>query len=367
MKLLKKVLCLLLLLSLLPLPALGEEALQVETLSVEGGVVRFTTSRPITACCFTRVEVEPALDSPDWIEREGSSFSYFKYDGEYYLWLRDAHDNISSPYPFTVVSGYHYYIDAEGLSPLYTPAQEVLDIDDANAYIYEQVVQAGLYTREGVLSAGAAVLSYLGERGYALPYQSGGTFQEEEDWGIDPQSGSKLSQPISDSNGTYRYRGMHCVAAIVWTYKLAGINLSNTQCNWRIFELGASVREGDNQISYNKAIGGDLAFTGTHTLMIFDRLDKDGDGMDDTYLCYEMRSPTLLIMERSIEGMRYLPIYSMETVFQNQSQFVRYARFWPDTLFIPEETFPELLQQAIAQSEQKKAAQHFLKEMGMKS
>lgn len=365
MKLLKKSLCLLLLLCLLPLSAFGEEALQVETLYVEGGVVRFTTSRPIAACCFTRVNIEPAIDSPDWIEKAGQEFSYFKYDGEYYLWLKDENGTISAPYPFTVTSGYHYYIDAEGLSPLYTPAEEVLDLNDANAYIYQQAVEAGLYTREGVLSAGAAVLSYLGERGYALPYQSGGTFQDEADWGISPSFGSKLPAPITDANGVYNNYGMHCVAAIVWTYKLAGINLSSTWCHWRIFELGASACEGDNQIAYNKAIGGDIAFTGTHTLMIFDRLDKDGDGLDDTYLCYEMRAPSLLIMERSIEGMRYLSFYSMETVFQNQCPFANYSRFWPGTLRIPEEAFPELLQEAIAQFGQKKAAQHFLASMGI--
>lgn len=365
MKLLKKSLCLLLLLCLLPLSTFGEEALQVETLYVEGGVVCFTTSRPIVACCFTRVDVEPAVDSPDWIEKAGQSFSYFKYDGEYFLWLKDENGTISAPYPFTVASGYHYYIDAEGLSPLYTPAEEVLDLNDANAYIYQQAVEAGLYTREGVLSAGAAVLSYLGERGYALPYQGKGAYQQEEDWGIDPQFGSKLSSPITDANGTYRYKGMQCVGALVWTFKLAGINLSNEGTGWKIFHIGALAKQEDNRIDYDKAIGGDLVVNGAHVLMIFDRLDKDGDGVDDTYLTYEMRSPTLLIMEHSMRSMRYLPFYSMENVYQNQSKYSAKARFWSGTLRIPEEAFPELLQEAIAQSGQKKAAQHFLASMGI--
>lgn len=360
MRSIKILVCLLLVCCLLPTVSFGEEAPQVQELSVTGGVVRFTASAPIAACCFTRIEKEPLADSPDWVDCEGTSFSFFKYDGDYFLWLRDAEGRVGSPYPLTVRSGYHYFIDAEGLSPLQSPAQEVLDVQEANAYIYEQAVEAGLYTREGVLSAGAAVLSYVGERGYTIPYQGKGAYQQEEDWGINPDFGKKLASPVTDANGTYRYAGMQCVGALVWTFKLAGLNLSNEGTGWKIFNIGALAKSNDNKIPYDKAIGGDLVVNGAHVLMIFDRLDKDGDGADDTYLTYEMRSPHLLIMEHSMRSMRYLPFYSMENVYQNQSRYISKARFWPETLRIPEEAFPELLQQAMAQSGQKAALRHLL-------
>ncbi len=347
-------------------PAAAEAAAPAPVqLYAANGVVHLTSDRELQAYAFTTVELRPAADSADWIAVSGTSFTQFKIDGTYCVWLLGTDGAVGGPYALTVQSDYRCIVDAEGLHYLKTPAEETLNVADANALIWRNVADAGVYTRAGVLSAALSVLTIFADAGATVPYQASGAYQQQDDWGVDPQWGAKLDKPITDANGTYYYRGMQCVASVVWAYKQAGLNLSNEGAGHRLGELGAYTRSGDNRIAYNKGVGGDIMVNGAHYLMIVDRLDTDGDGADDAYLTYEMRAPDLLVMVHSFHSIRYRELYSMDAVFENTGRLIGKARFWADTYCIPGDSFPEAFKTAVETSGERQAARRFLAGLGL--
>lgn len=363
----KRVWALLLIALLFPLmPAEATADLEVAEVYALNGVVTFTASAPISGYCFTKVNIEPASDSPDWMAASGTKVSVFKMDGDYYLWLRDESGSVSLPRALKVTSSYTYAIDAVGLQSLTEPAKNVFaSLDEGNSFLYRNVTEAGMYTRNGVLSAAASLLTVFAAAGKTVPYQAGGSYQGEEDWGINPEWGAKLASPVTDANGTYYYTGMQCVASLVWAYKQAGLNLSNSAAGFHLDRVGSATKNGDNRINYTEAKGGDIIVNKAHYLMVFDRLDTDLDGVDDAYLTFEMRAPDLLIMVHTFRSIRYLEVYNMDAVFSDAGRLKDKARFWEGTLHIPEEGWPALLQQANAHSQERLAAKRLMSALGL--
>lgn len=358
---------LLALLLLLPLSsARGEQGFSVSSAYVINGIVCFTASSTASAYCFTKVEISPDPVSPDWVREEGIQYRVFKLDGDYFLWLMDAQGNVSAPCSVSVTSRYNYIVDAEGLRSLNTAASTVFEsVEDENAWLYRNVTEAGVYTRNAVLSSAASIITIFASHGKTVPYQASGAFQGEDDWGINPEWGAKLPAPITDANGTYYYKGMQCVASLVWAYKQAGLNLSNESTGHRLGDIGAAASKGDNKIAIDGARGGDIIVNGAHYLMVFDRLDTDLDGVDDSYLTFEMRAPDLIFMVHSFRSIRYLDAYSMDAVFEDTSRVVSGARFWAGTLHIPAESWPEALTAAYSGSGRRLAARRFMTALGM--
>lgn len=341
---------------LLPVPFLvhADSVPEIISVSVCAGVVSFSTDTDITAYCFHSVPSKPSLSSHDWMSASGRNISVFKKDASFYLFVRSG-DSVSSPVTVNVTSPFSYAVDAEGLSYLKEPASSVMDIDEVNSILFNRIADAGIYTREGVLTAALTLLTEFGSRGLTVPYQGSGSYQQQDDWGVNPEWGSKLKHPTSDANGTYKYCGMQCVASIVWAYKQAGLNLSNEGTGYRLGNIGARNKTGDNKIDYRDARGGDIVANDAHYLMIVDRLDTNGDGEDDAYLTYEMQAPDLVLLVHSFRSVRYLDFYNMDAVFENESRVLSRQRFFGDTVFIPESYFPEALQNAISSAAERRA------------
>ena len=310
--------------------------------------------------CFTAVRKVPAADSPDWAPAPGPVFSVYKSDGTFYVWLRDETGTVYGPREITVSSGFTYPIKAEGLRALSTPlesyaAEHGTSADELTAAVWSDAGRAGLYTRAGVVTSGISLVSHMAGMGASVTYQGHGAFQDEDDWGVNPQWGAKLQHPTSDGNGTYRYAGMQCVAAIVWAYKQAGVNLSN-KAGSAIGTLGEQIKSHDNVIKYKEARSGDIIKQNGHYLMVVDRLDTDRDGADDTYLTYEMNAPHLTCLKLTFQQVRYREFFSMDGVFTNEGRRRKNARFWEDTFFIPEEALPDGLRSAASTGDILRAA-----------
>lgn len=323
------------------------------------------------AYAFTVVETQPAADSPDWADAGGARrFSAFKSDGDYFLWVRGADGSVSEPYPVAVRSGYRYVLRAEGLEALTEPLDGFLEakgssVDALNAAIAEDVADAGLYTRCGVVTAAVSLVSRLAEYGVSAPYQGRGAYQDEEDWGVNPDWGARLRTPTTDGNGTYYYTGMQCVASIVWAYKQAGVNLSNGAAGSAIGTCGEREKRGDNEIAFDEGQSGDIVQNGGHYLMIVDRLDTDGDGADDSYLTYEMNAPHLAFLVLTFRQVRYRTFFSMDAVFENTGRLRDKARFWEDTFHIPDTAFPAYLTEAAADGGARRALDRLLAALGL--
>lgn len=339
---------------------------------VAGAIVTVEIESGATAAdyCFTCLETPPPADASDWVPVNASFFRVYKFDGSYNLFVRDEQGRVSKPYPITVSSGYTYRIRSEGLQWLKTPLAGTVEnagssVDVLNAAIAADVASAGLYTRLGVAAAAVSSVSHMAELGYSIPYQGRGSYQGENDWGLCPEWGSKLSKPTEDGNGTYYYKGMQCVGSLVWTYKQAGLNLSNTETGWMIGECGAVSKRSDNVIAYDRARTGDLVQKNQHYLMILDRLDTDGDGLADAYLTYEMEAPHLTFLILTFRTVRYRTFFNMDAVFLNEGRNRKRARFWEDTFWIPTDAMPAYLRDAAQAANADRALDRFVRGVGL--
>lgn len=99
-----------------------------------------------------------------------------------------------------------------------------IDVSAYNNYIYEQVSNAGVGTREAVVAAGIGLIGNLYESyGIRLPYVYGGGHGSygasvSSYYGIDPNWGTKIS---STSNF-----GMDCSSFVYWVLKNAGFKVT---------------------------------------------------------------------------------------------------------------------------------------------
>jgi len=330
------------------------DAPKIRSVSVQNGVVTLKASGDAVACCFTQGTQPPEPDSPDWIALSDGSIRIFKVDGTYQVFVKDADGQVGTPRTVTVVSGYNFLLDAEGLTVLDEPIEDYLSargssVDQIDRYVAAHTALAGLQTRSGVVTAAVSFATALADLDMALPYQLYGTYQAEDDWGVNPAWGTSLSKPIEDDYGTYRVHGMHCVAIVVWTFKQAGINLVNNITGSIVGKNGSLNWEGDNAVAFNAGRGGDIVTAKSgHAMLILDRLDTDLDGAEDSYLVLEMINPSMTLHIHSFQSLRNYTVYDMSAVFSNTGRMKRATRFWSDTYFIPQSAWPDYLLEAAA-------------------
>ena len=326
--------------------------------TVRGGVVDVKTKngKLMQDYCFTKAGLKPGENSRDWFDvsdtgEPSDSLHTFKYDGQYTLWTRDAEGNRYDSIDVVVVSGFRYPVRAEGLDYVRQSVKSILkekgtSVDEMNRAISRDIAAAGLYTRAGVVTSGVSLISHMAKLGLSIVYQGHGAYQAARNWGINPNWGAKLETPTSDPNGTYYYTGMQCVASIVWAYKQAGMNLSS-EVNSEIGTLGERTRARDNRIDFDRAESGDIVKSGGHYLMIVDRLDQNGDGVDDAYLTYEMWAPHLTFLILTFKQIHGREFFSMDAFFDNTGRNKKKAAYWKNTFCIPYENLPQYLKEAV--------------------
>ena len=365
-----------------PFPATPNEPGTLTARTAEGPVIAYayTTKAVVTVelqegttateYCFSCLSTPPSEKSRDWLPVTGDPFRVFKYDGDYFLFVRDEQGRVSEPYPVTVDSGYLYPIRAEGLSALRIPLSDMAEaagtsVTALNEAVAADIALAGIYTREGAVTSAVSAVSHMAELGYTIPYQGAGKYQEKDDWGFNPQWGAKLKRPTKDGNGTYWYTGMQCVGSIVWALKQAGLDISNASTGWQIGRLGEVKRNGDNKIKHYQLRSGDFIQVNQHYEMVVDRVDTDRDGQTDAFLLYEMEAPhlsLLLLKFRVIEGRIH---YNMDAVYANQGRLNPKNRIWQGTSHIPAEDFPSWLTKALEHAEEDRALDRLTRSLGL--
>ena len=80
--------------------------------------------------------------------------------------------------------------------------------------------------------------------------------------------------------------------------------------------------------------------------MVIDRLDQNGDGVDDAYLTYEMWAPHLTMLILTFRSVRGREFFSMDAFFDNTGRNTKKAQYWKDTFRIPFDDLPAYLQEA---------------------
>ena len=335
----------------------------VVTVELEAG----TTA---TEYCFTCFDTPPTPDSWDWLPVEGDPFRAFKYDGDYYVFVRDDQGRVSEPYSVTVESGYIYPIHGGGLTSLRQRLSDVLEaagtsVQALNEAVAEDIARAGVYTRMGAATSAVSAVTQMAKLGYTIPYQGEGSYQGRDDWGFNPNWGAKLRKPTSDGNGTYWYTGMQCVGSIVWALKQAGLEISNGATGWRIGRLGEVKKNGDNKIKYYQARTGDFIQVNSHYEMVMDRVDTDGDGVSDTYLLYEMEAPHLTFLLLSFEVVRFREFFNMDALYGDTGRLSGRNRNWQGSYHIPREDFPAWLTAALEHADEDRAVDRLARSLGL--
>lgn len=333
---------------------------------VRGAVVEAETKneRTIRSYCFTEEGLTPPEDSRDWFDtndfgKNARKIRVFKYDGNYTLWMRDAEGAPFSPIDVVVESGFAYPIESEQeVVYLHQSLRQLLrgrgsGVDELNRTISRDITAAGIYTRAGTVTAGVSLISELSKYGYSIGYQQNGTFQEMEDWGVNPGWGAKLaiaSEETEEIEPVESYAGMNGNACIVWTFKQAGLNVLCNDAKAEIGMLGEHEKANDNRISADRAKSGDLIKRDGRYVMVIDRLDTDHDGMDDAYLTFEMGSQFLTMRILPFDRIQNRDVYSMDAVFDGTGKNAHRAKYWKDKFRIPEDQLP-MYQKEIMESE----------------
>ena len=351
------------------IPVSFENKNETVRVRVRGAVVEaeILTETAAQQYCFTQKGCVPAENSHDWFDVSDTgepqeTFRVFKYDGSYTLWVKDVNGNPIGSIDVTVASGYTYPIDTTGIEPVRIPLERLLQdngtsVDQMNQGLASEAATAGIYTRQGVVTAGVSLISRLAKLGSALPYQGSGTYHAGREWGVNPKWGTK--QRGSEKN----YFGMHDVASIIWAYKQAGMNLYALG-SVPINSLGESSRGHDNKIDYDRAESGDLIKNGRHYIMVIDRLDQNGDGRDDAYLVYEMRTPFLSVVVYPFSEIRKREFYSMDAFFAGTGRNQEKVNYWKDRFRIPSEDLPAVLVEAAEKEKLESSYAAFLKLLG---
>ena len=335
---------------------------------VRGAIVEVQVKdgKTIRSYCFTGKGLVPPDDSADWFDAGASgtpteSFRAYKYDGSYSLWTRDADDALLASIDVVVRSGYEYPIESEGIDYLHKSLGRFLkergtNTDELNRTISRNVIAAGIYTRAGAVTAGVSLISALSKYGYSIGYQENGNYQAEQEWGVNPRWGDKLSlsereDDPDETEPVSSYTGMNSAAGIVWAYKQAGLNLC-ADSGMTIVSLGERENALDNRIEENRAQSGDIIVLNGRYRMVIDRLDRDGNGSDDAYLTFEMGSPIMTLEILPFKQMHGEEVYAMDAFFDGTGRNIDSVRYWKDTFRIPADQLPTYIRETM-EAEQK--------------
>ena len=352
------------------------------TVKVRGAVVeaKGKNGKEIRSYCFTAAGAVPPEYSGDWFDTGDSgsaagSVRTYKYDGTYMLWTVDTEGTILAPIEVTVVSGFEYPVRSEGIDYLRESMRSFLrhrntSTDELNRTIARDVAAAGMYTREGAVTAGVSLISNLSMYGYSVGRQENGEYQAAQEWGVNPQWGSKLSddgeegEEDEDERMTSEsFTGMGETACIVWAYKQAGLNLC-VDAYTPITILGEHEDADDNLIEISRGRSGDIIEQDDHYSMIIDRIDQDGDGADDAYLTYVMGSQMLTMQIVPFKQIREHTVYSMEAVFDGTGRFAEIVRYWNNVFRIPKEELPLYLLETMEAETKQQSFMELVEKLG---
>ena len=159
-----------------------------------------------------------------------------------------------------------------------------LSIEDLNSTILNNVLEAGVGTREGVATAAITLINYMKELNVRIPYTySGGHYgtlpvvtnkSTTSYYGVDPEWGTSIGAykyPSPDITAIYTHYGPDCSAFVAWALHNGGIKISNNV-------VSGFKKLGQNYAMDGKYIGqiGDLVASGGHVRIIVSVNTEEG-------------------------------------------------------------------------------------------
>ena len=203
--------------------------------------------------------------------------AYINWQAEKYVEHRQAIFKLSG----NVCSGSEIATDAD----LYIPANQLkeplrdylnskgLSITDLNSTILNNVIDAGVGTREGVAAAAISLINYMNELGVRIPYTYGGSHggvvagvsneAPTSYYGVDPDWGTPIGNYYSGKVGPYTHLGPDCSGFVAWALHNGGVKINmNTATSFKSL--------GTNHVMDGSYVGkiGDVVSSGSHVRII---------------------------------------------------------------------------------------------------
>ena len=222
------------------------------------------SSKPIAGYYFTTSRSKPTGNEDNWVLTNSTKLEIAKLPGNYYVYVKNSSDKISEPATLNITYD-DLYNDGpksrNGNAPLlnielpnFLSARND-SINNFNDFIAQSVKSAGLFTKEGVATAGISAPNYLLIKyGINIPYISNHyCFNQRynENFGANPKWGhnitlNQITYQSTDSDGNIiyprataqsqgigtfcegRYGGLDCASFVGWSIHNGGFKAENT-------------------------------------------------------------------------------------------------------------------------------------------
>ena len=201
-----------------------------------------------------------------------------------------------------------------------------LSIEDLNTAILNNVLAAGVGTREGVAAAATTLINYMNALGVRIPYTFGGNHYSSitnvtnkpstSFFGVDPEWGTSINNwYYPGGNKAYTHYGPDCSAFVAWVLHNGGVKISmNSALSFK--------QVGTNYFMDGKYIAqvGDVVSSGNHV-----RIIVDVNEAEQYYITAESQTSTG-VYEPEFKGISYekmsfintkYVIVDMSTYFDN--------------------------------------------------
>ena len=246
----------------------------------------------ITGYFFSNTNTKPSLNDEHWVLKKTNRLEIAKMPGTYYVFVKNSSNKISASKKLTITFEDLYNTGAISRKyQAYTSTESELthtlseeELAEYNEFIANSVKSAGLFTSEGVATAGAAAIWYLyAKYNTQIPYNSNvscASTRYNEYFGINPRIGSFIASPGSsrakECKGTNN--GLDCQSFVGWSIHNGGFKAENTAGSYK----GDYVTYCKGSYCSNKAAAiemyqslevGDIIYCNAHKMLVAGHFD----------------------------------------------------------------------------------------------
>ena len=335
----------------------------------------------ITGYYFSKSNSSPNLSDDKWVIKSTNKLEIVKLPGTYYVFVKDSSNTLSKGVKLTITYNETYKESTKSRGGNYNPI--VGDIDDAlkskgdskanlDDIIAWSVKSAGLFTKEGVATAGISAQTYLhAKHNIHITYVSNincfgqrynVNFGSNPKWGhviklteisreaIDYKTGEKIyPRQDAQAKGIDKvckgfYGGLDCQSFFGWAVHNGGFKAENTHGSYtgggkaKELTCGTSCSKAQVQSLLSKLVIGDEVINPAHVMLFLSFYDDNNDGIKDGIYVYE--SSTRVGMYKwswaELHHSQYFKINKMENYYNNSKNYACLQNSQGNVVSIPD-------------------------------
>ncbi len=336
------------------------------TVSAEKG-----TRGNITGYYFSKSSKKPTGKEYEWILKKSNYIEIAKLPGTYYVFVKDGNNNISNPTKLTITWEELYNNGPRSRDDKNFPAvvgnlSEVLktkgdSLENLNDFIAWSVRSAGLFTNEGVATAGISAQNYLHAKYnihisyisniYCFAQRYNTHFGADPTWGTVINIGgidrSHRDEAISRGIKSFcmgYYGGQDCQSFFGWAVHNGGFRALNTHGSYtggngsKEESCGTNCSKNQMIELHKKLVIGDELVNPDHVMLFLAHYDDNNDGIHDGVYIYEAYTRVGMRKWTNAELYRdgYYTINRMAGYYASQSNYACLQDYKGDLVKVPD-------------------------------